>query len=101
MEDEFQPQIYDRVQAQKIARDYLCSRCWGPLLMTFDRDPDQTEIKCTRDESHYGLVSKSFVERQRSTDHSNAVEAKFNLRQMGVIPKLASNEEELLSDLGF
>lgn len=99
--DEFQPQIYDRIQAQKVARDYLCARCWGPLLMTFDKDPDQTKIMCARDADHYGLVSRAFVERQRSVDHGNAVEARGILRQVGILPKLAQNEDEILSDLGF
>jgi hypothetical protein len=91
------------VEAQELARDYVCSDCWGTLAEYYDRETRAPAVHCSTEGCPCnGLVSKSFVERRKAESRAELSEARIALRD--AVPWLRGEKksvEQLLKELGF
>ena len=96
-------EIIDRSTAPRFIRDYVCSICWGHLLIK-DMDAENAMIECAvYGSDHSGFVTKYWAEKQRQQDLNNSLDAKGMLRKIGIIENenAGKSEEQLLRELGF
>jgi len=94
-------------EAERTAKFYLCSDCWGHLIVSFKSIQLEDGSRETR---HYvecstpgcpcnGFVSKRFADMQEQKSRGELLEAKTALRQVGMIER--KSEAEIMADLGF
>ena len=90
-------------QAIRIKSNYLCARCWHPLVAAaVPGDPSRSDVKCTNPNCNgEGFARKDGVERRRSDALSELWEARDNLKDIIPSEHAGKSEEQLLSELGF
>ena len=95
--------IHPTDRAMELQRDYVCARCWHPLIaVAVQSDPNRSEVKCTNSNCNgEGYARKDGVERRRSDALSELWEARDNLKAIIPGEHAGKTEEQLLSELGF
>ena len=92
----------DNAAAQKIVRDYVCSKCWGHLIARIENG--EYVIECATDgQEHSGFVTKYYVERRRAESLGEYIEANDLLNKIGVTksPHAGKTSKQLLDELGY
>lgn len=79
-------------------RRYLCSRCWGQLVVLHDEN-HREYIACTDCGKDIGLLSVRSVERMEQENHALALLARKNLA--GIFPEEKITANQALKELGF
>lgn len=81
-----------------IVRRYLCSRCWGQLIVLHDED-HQAYIACPDCGKDIGMITSRSVERMEQENKSLALLARKNLSSLFPQEKITANQA--LKELGF
>ena len=96
-------QTFEYPEAQKMVRDYVCSRCWDGLF--YSPAPDRKYyvrcVSCRHDT--VGYVTKHYVDNCRMKSRADAAEVKQVLKDAGVIKDEHAGKsiEDLNKELGF
>ena len=92
------------LNARTIARDYLCSKCHGPLIYEHLKNANvlkSCSIQCAdRECKGEGFVTKAFVEARRREASADFIQAYANLNKVLGINS-GKTAEELIKELGF
>ena len=90
-------------RALELQRDYVCARCWHPLIaVAVHGEPGQSDVKCTNENCNgEGFARKAYVERKRSEELSELWEVRENLKHVIPSEHKGKTEAQLLSELGF
>jgi ssDNA-binding Zn-finger/Zn-ribbon topoisomerase 1 len=86
---------------QKTVDKYVCSTCWGRLLLYYENS--QHSIRCANypDCTGRGYVTKYYASRRLSESANERGEVKDLLTKLGILQKPKKSEQELLKELGF
>lgn len=92
-------QVFSRIEAARIVRDYKCAKCWGHLLVKPDpADPQLDIVFCPHCGEDQGMVFHSWVARRISESKFEALDVRYNLQGvMGCLPK--RTEQEIKRDI--
>jgi len=92
------------MNARIIARDYLCSKCRGPLIFEHLKSTNtliNCTIHCANSECKgEGFVTKAFVEARKQEALADFLDAYANLNEVLGISS-GKTAEELIKELGF
>lgn len=89
-------------EAQKLVRDYVCSKCWGVLKIVPGLNRKFHVLCCTCDQDTVGYTTKHYVDEQKGNSQQDAKEVKQMLEDVGVLPKPEKKSTaQLLKELGF
>jgi len=94
---------YDELEyaeANAIKRHCVCSQCWGPLMVDFERGATRKKYKvfCNQCGEGRGFVSQDYVNRRKTEDHADYTDARRNLEEaLGIREERKSAQE--ISDL--
>jgi hypothetical protein len=91
--------------ARDTAQKYVCSACYGHLLMFFEPGR-MTRVECHRCGAETpGFVTARYANQRRSDSIGEAMEVKQMLRQIGMIVEGQTSgkrtAQQVLDDLGF
>jgi hypothetical protein len=88
--------------AQVTVRDYVCSTCWGHLLM-YPADGDKWNVLCHKCMTNTkGYVTRVFAQLRIDESRMERVEVERTLKEIGVMEKGEKRtEEQILKELGF
>ena len=81
------------------ARGKVCKICWSPLITT-SVSIGPYIVRCSRDISHEGFITKKIADRERAKSKSEAIEAKINLAEAMGMAQPKKSVEELLKSIG-
>ena len=91
----------DFPEAQRLTMHYVCSSCWGRLILKFADDRMYT-VECGKcGEDTRGYVTKSYVDQRRNESACEKSEAVSVLRELGILEKPDTTPEQLLDELGY
>lgn len=94
--------VMGTVDAQETVRDYVCSACWGHLLMMDAGEHDSWIVECHNCEDTPGFVTKRYAEERRSSSLGELREVRRMLRKIGALPaEERRSEQSILKDLGY
>jgi len=98
--------VVDSAEVDDIPKNYLCTDCWGHLVVFFRRAPDGNlflVVRCTTDDCPCsGFVSRHWVEKQEAKSMEEARTIKRNLQVAGVLPAPEKKDpSQILAELGF
>jgi len=100
-----QTQKLEEIEARKFINRYACSTCWGELVA--ERIPGErymANVHCGKSDcTGAGFVTKHYVEKRRTQDHFDHMEAERNLGEVLGIPNPLKGKtaDELIKELGF
>jgi DNA-directed RNA polymerase subunit RPC12/RpoP len=84
---------------------YVCSLCWGQLVLYYDpQDREKSIVLCGRcGEDTKGYVSKYYAEHHRQDNSLDAIMVTRMLENIGIIQRTRPvlTEQELLKSIGF
>jgi len=90
---------YDELEyaeANSIRRYCVCSQCWGPLKVDFERGATRKKYKvyCEKCGEGRGFVSREYADRRKAEDANDARDARRNLEEaLGMKSEKKSVEE--------
>jgi len=97
------PELLDDTLAEITIRDYVCSNCWGHLLM-FQSIEGQWRVECHRcRENTRGYVTKYYAQKRLGDSLGELIDIRPMLQDLGIVqnPHKDKTVEELLTELGF
>lgn len=77
-------------------KKYCCSKCWGQLIMTFDRVAKLWNVRCPQC-GDCNFVTKAYAERREVESIGEASEVRRLYPQ--IMPKRSANQ--IVKELGF
>lgn len=86
------------MNADKLTRDYRCSRCWSALVLK--HIDDQWQVVCAHDPTHRNYVTAHFVNTRRTLDMLEAAEvgSRYAVLLNLVRPNLNAASQALYGD---
>ncbi len=88
----------DILQAKDLTANYVCARCWGPLV-ALDQHGELV-VSCVNPNCDgEGYVRRQFAERRKQASVSEYLEAARNLPALS--PHHQKSEQDLLKELGY
>lgn len=94
--------VMGTLEAQETERDYVCSACWGHLLLRDAGEHDSWVVECHRCEDTPGFVTKRYAEERRSNSRAELRDVRRMMRKIGALPaEKRGTESSILHDLGY
>ena len=88
-------------EARNLVNNYACGQCWNRLIDIYLGD-EKSFVFCSNENCNANYFhSKKGIELARQMDRSNAIEARYNLREILHNPQEGKSVEELLNELGY